>query len=86
MSNPLPAEAEDMDIHSRLAVIVEQSKSIAELVLAECRRAEAKQKVRETAEKAREEMADRLTTQQIAWEAEQTALLAQLEESTRGKQ
>ena len=37
------------------------------------------------AEKAWEEMADRLTTQQIAWEAERTALLAQLEESARRK-
>ena len=61
VSDPLSAE-EDMDIHSRLAVIAEQSKSIAELMLAEQRRAEAGQKVRETAEKAREEMADRLTT------------------------
>ena len=31
-------------------------------------------------------MADRLATQQIAWEIERTALLAQLEESARGKQ
>ena len=58
MSNPLLAEAEDIDIHSRLAVIAKQSRSIAELVLIERRRAEAEQKVRETTEKAREEMAD----------------------------
>jgi len=36
---------------------------------------------RETAKKAQEEMVNRLATQQIAWEAERTALLAQLEES-----
>ena len=82
MSNPLPvAENKDKDVRSRPAVIAEQSKSLAELVLVERRRAKAGQEAQETTEKAREEMADRLATQQIAWEVEWTALLAQLEES-----
>ena len=55
-------------------------------MLTERRRAAAGLKARETAEKAQEEMADQLATQQIAWEAERTTLLAQLEESARGKQ
>ena len=39
------------------------SKFLAELVLTKRSRAEARQETQETAEKAQEEMADRLTTQ-----------------------
>ena len=85
--DPIPiAKEKDKDIHSCLSDITERSKFLAELVLIERRQAEAGQEAREAAEKAREEMADRLATQQNAWEAKRTALLAQLEESTRGKQ
>ena len=69
-----------------MADIIERSKSLAELVLIERQWAEARQEAWETAEKAREEIADQLATQQIAWDAERTTLLAQLEESARGKQ
>ena len=86
VSDPLLVAEEEKDIRSRLTVIAEQSKSIAELVLTERRRAAVGQKARETAKKAWEEMADQLATQQIAWDTERAALLAQLEESARGKQ
>ena len=58
VSNPLPVVEEDMDVRSRLAVITEQSNSIAELVLTKQRGAATRQKARETEEKAREEMVD----------------------------
>lgn len=83
---PLPiVEEKDKDVHSSLAVITEQSKFLAELVLTERRRAEVRLEAQETAKKAREEMAGQLATQQSAWEEERTALLAQLEESAQGK-
>ena len=53
VSDPLPiAKEKDKDVRSRLAIIAEQSKSLAELVLIEKRRAELGQEARETTEKA----------------------------------
>ena len=81
-TGPLPvAEEKDKDIHSCLAYIIERSKFLAELVLTQRRRSEARLEAREMVKKARKEMANRLTTHQIAWDAERTTLLAQLEES-----
>ena len=59
--------------------VARASKFLAELVLIEGSRAEAGQEARKTAEKAREEMADRLATQQIAREATEQRLVAALQ-------